>query len=150
MRLSLDALDASNGAHRRVQPLKTYDIATGEEDVTEIKREGIIRENLIVEGNNLIALHTLKQQFRSKVKLIYIDPPYNTKGDANIFGYNNNFNHSTWLTFIKNRLDVAKEMLAEDGVIVIAIDDHEYAHCKVLCDEIFGRDNSFWYYRSTK
>ena len=116
---------------------------TGEEDVTEIKREGIIRENLIIEGNNLIALHTLKQQFRSKVKLIYIDPPYNTKGDANIFGYNNNFNHSTWLTFIKNRLDVAKEMLAEDGVIVIAIDDHEYAHCKVLCDEIFGRDNYF-------
>ena len=118
---------------------------TGEEDVTEITRDdkGIIRENLIIKGNNLVALSCLEEQFRKQVKLIYIDPPYNTKGDANIFGYNNNFNHSTWLTFMKNRIDAAKDLLAEDGVIVIAIDDHEYAHLKVLCDEIFGRDNYF-------
>lgn len=115
----------------------------GEQEVTEICRDdkGIIRENLVIKGNNLIALHSLKEQFRKRIKLIYIDPPYNTKGDANIFGYNNNFNHATWLTFMKNRLNVAKEMLAEDGTIVIAIDDREYAHLKLLCDEIFGRDN---------
>lgn len=115
----------------------------GEEDVTEIKRDDkdIIRENLIIKGNNLVALSCLEQQFRKQVKLIYIDPPYNTKGDANIFGYNNNFNHSTWLTFMKNRIDAAKNLLAEDGVMVIAIDDHEYAHLKLLCDEAFGRDN---------
>lgn len=116
---------------------------TGEQDVTEIKRDeqGIIRENLVIKGNNLIALSCLQQQFSKQVKLIYIDPPYNTKGDANIFGYNNNFNHSTWLTFMKNRLEKAKELLTENGTLVIAIDDHEYAHLKVLCDEIFGRNN---------
>ena len=107
---------------------------TGKEDVTEIKRDekNIIRENLIIKGNNLITLSCLEEQFRKKIKLIYIDPPYNTKGDANIFGYNNNFNHSTWLTFMKNRMDAAKNLLTEDGVIVIAIDDHEYAHLKIL------------------
>ena len=63
----------------------------GEQDVTEIQRDenGIIRENLIIKGNNLIALHTLKQQFRGQVKLIYIAPPYNTKGESTTFGYNN-------------------------------------------------------------
>ncbi len=115
----------------------------GEANVTEIQRDdkGVIRENLVIKGNNLIALSCLQQQFRKQIKLIYIDPPYNTKGDANIFGYNNNFNHSSWLTFMKNRLENAKELLTEDGTIVIAIDDHEYAHLKVLCDEVFGRAN---------
>ena len=63
----------------------------GEGDVTNIQRDenGVIRENLIIKGNNLIALHTLKQQFRGQVKLIYIDPPYNTKGESSSFGYNN-------------------------------------------------------------
>ena len=76
--------------------------AAGEQNVTEIQRDdkGTIRENLIIKGNNLIALHTLKQQFRGQVKLIYIDPPYNTKGESSTFGYNNSFNHSSWLTII--------------------------------------------------
>jgi len=75
--------------------------AEGEKKVSEIKRDenGTIRENLIIKGNNLLALHTLKTQFRGKVKLIYIDPPYNTGSDS--FGYNDNFNHSSWLTFMK-------------------------------------------------
>ncbi len=82
----------------------------GEQDVTDIQRDenGRIRENLIIKGNNLIALHTLKQQFRGQVKLIYIDPPYNTKGESSTFGYNNSFNHSSWLTFIRNRLEIAR------------------------------------------
>ena len=115
--------------------------ATGEQDITEIKRDenGTIRENLIIKGNNLIALHSLKEEFRGKVKLIYIDPPYNTGNDS--FGYNNSFNHSTWLTFMKNRLEIAHELLTRDGSIYIQLDYNEVHYCKVLMDEIFGREN---------
>jgi adenine-specific DNA-methyltransferase len=103
--------------------------------------EGIISDNLIIKGNNLLALHSLKEEFAGKVKLIYIDPPYNTGGDANIFSYNNTFNHSTWLTFMKNRLEVAKQFLRDDGFISIAIDHFELGYLIVLSDEIFGREN---------
>ena len=115
----------------------------GEQDVTDIKRDenDTIRENLIIKGNNLIALHTLKQQFRGQVKLIYIDPPYNTGGEANIFTYNNTFNHSSWLTFMKNRLDVAKHFLRDDGFIAISIDNYELLYLGTLADEVFGREN---------
>jgi adenine-specific DNA-methyltransferase len=113
----------------------------GEQKVAEIKRNenGTIQENLIIKGNNLLALHTLKKQFRSKVKLIYIDPPYNTGNDS--FGYNDNFNHSSWLTFMKNRLEAARELLRNDGSIWINIDDDEAHYLKVLCDDVFGREN---------
>jgi adenine-specific DNA-methyltransferase len=113
----------------------------GKQKATEIKRDenGTIKENLIIKGNNLLALHTLKTQFRGKVKLIYIDPPYNTGNDS--FGYNDNFNHSSWLTFIKNRLEVARELLRDDGVIFVQCDDNEQAYLKVLMDEIFGIEN---------
>jgi len=98
-------------------------------------------DNLIIKGNNLLALHSLTRRFGGKVKLIYIDPPYNTQGDANTFLYNNTFNHSTWLSFMKARLEVSLELMRNDGVIAIAIDDEEQAYLKVLCDEVFGRDN---------
>jgi len=113
----------------------------GEQKVTEIKqnKSGTTKENLIIKGNNLLALHTLKTQFRGKVKLIYIDPPYNTGNDT--FGYNDNFNHSSWLTFMKNRLEVARDLLREDGSIWINIDDDEAHYLKVLCDEVFSRKN---------
>lgn len=115
--------------------------AKGKQPIKEFKRDenGVIRENLILKGNNLLALHTLKTQFRGQIKLIYIDPPYNTGNDS--FGYNDNFNHSTWLTFMKNRLDVARELLKDDGSIFISCDDKEQAYLKILCDEIFNRDN---------
>lgn len=98
-----------------------------------------ITDNLIIKGNNLLALHSLKKEFAGKVKLIYIDPPYNTGNDS--FKYNDSFNHSAWLTFIKNRLTSAKALLKEDGAIVISCDDHEQAYLKVLLDEVFGNDN---------
>lgn len=101
--------------------------------------EGTITDNLIIKGNNLLALHSLKSEFAGKVKLIYIDPPYNTGNDS--FAYNDNFNHSTWLTFMRNRLLIAKELLKEDGVIFIQCDDNEQAYLKVLCDGIFKREN---------
>ncbi len=98
-----------------------------------------ICDNLIIKGNNLLALHTLKSNFAGRVKLIYIDPPYNTGNDS--FNYNDNFNHSTWLTFMKNRLEIAREFLRDDGVIFVQCDDNEQAYLKVLMDEIFGREN---------
>ena len=115
--------------------------ARGEEAVKKFKRDenGVIRENLIIKGNNLLALHSLLNQFRGQVKLIYIDPPYNTGNDS--FGYNDNFNHSTWLTFMKSRLEIAKKLLRKEGSIVIQIDDNEQAYLKILCDDIFGREN---------
>jgi len=112
----------------------------GEQKVKEIQRDekGTIKENLIIKGNNLLALHSLKSQFKGKVKLIYIDPPYNTKNsNNNTFCYNNNFNHSTWLTFMKNRLEVAKDLLRDDGGLIVAIDDNERDHLGVLLKEIF-------------
>jgi len=113
----------------------------GEKSAIELKRneQGVISENLIIKGNNLIALHSLKNQFCGEVKLIYIDPPYNTGNDS--FGYNDNFNHSTWLTFMKNRFEVSLELLREDGVIFVSLDDTESHYCKILMDEIFGREN---------
>ncbi len=108
-------------------------------DGFKVDNSGNIKDNLIVKGNNLLALHSLKSRFAGKVKLIYIDPPYNTGSDS--FGYNDSFNHSTWLTFMKNRLEIAKVLLKNDGLIFIQIDFNEQAYLKVLCDEIFGRDN---------
>jgi adenine-specific DNA-methyltransferase len=111
------------------------------EKVTELKRdeEGNINENLIIKGNNLLALHSLKKEFTSKVKLIYIDPPYNTDTDS--FAYNDSFGHSAWLLFMKNRIEQAYNFLKSDGVIFIHCDDNEQAYLKVLMDEVFGRHN---------
>ena len=94
-------------------------------------------DNLVIKGNNLIALHSLKKRYAGKVKLIYLDPPYNTGSDS--FLYNDRFNHASWLTFMKNRLEIAKELLSDDGFIWVQTDDSEHAYLKVLMDEIFGR-----------
>lgn len=113
---------------------KRYD-KDGEHEVKSISLD----DNLIIKGNNLIALHSLKKVYKGKVKLIYIDPPYNTGKDS--FLYNDSFNHSAWLTFMKNRLEISKELLSKDGVIFISIDINEQAYLKVLCDEVFKREN---------
>ena len=97
----------------------------------------IITDNLIIKGNNLLALHTLKEEFAGKVKLIYIDPPYNTGGSGDTFTYNNNFKRSTWLTFMHNRLTEAKVLLKEDGVLIVAIDENEQPHLGVMLKELF-------------
>lgn len=96
-------------------------------------------DNLIVKGNNLIALHSLKERYAGRVKLIYLDVPYNTGNDS--FGYNDRFNHSAWLTFLKNRLEIAYELLSEEGSIFVQLDNHEVKYLGVLLDEIFGRNN---------
>jgi len=114
--------------------------AKGEKALDKFNRnaEGIINDNLILKGNNLLALHTLKEEFEGQVKLIYIDPPYNTGSDA--FKYNDSFNHSTWLTFMKNRLTIARQLLKIEGVIFVHCDNNEQAYLKVLLDEIFGKE----------
>ena len=96
-------------------------------------------DNLIIKGNNLLALHSLKEKYAGQVKLIYIDPPYNTGNDS--FGYNDNFNHSTWLTFMKNRLEVAYSLLSNDGAIFVHIDHHELYYIGALMDSIFDKTN---------
>ena len=96
-------------------------------------------DNLIIKGNNLIALASLLKHYEGKVKCIYIDPPYNTQNDS--FNYNDSFNHSTWLTFMKNRLELARRLLREDGSIFVQCDYNEQAYLAVLLDNIFGRNN---------
>ena len=96
-------------------------------------------DNLIIKGNNLIALSSLLKRYEGKVKCIYIDPPYNTGSDS--FNYNDSFNHSSWLVFMKNRLELAKKLLSDTGSIFIQIDSFEQAYLKVIMDELFGREN---------
>ena len=95
-------------------------------------------DNLIIKGNNLIALASILKRYEGEVKCIYIDPPYNTGLDS--FNYNDSFNHSTWLTFMKNRLELARKLLNDRGLIFVQCDDNEQAYLKVLMDEIFCRD----------
>lgn len=113
---------------------KRYD-KNGEHEVEHLTNA----DNFIIKGNNLLALHSLKKKYAGKVKLIYIDPPYNTGSDE--FGYNDNFNHSSWLTFMKNRLEVAKTLLSDKGCIFVHIDHHELYYIGVLLDSIFGVEN---------
>jgi adenine-specific DNA-methyltransferase len=108
-------------------------------DTFQTDENGNIKDNLIIKGNNLLALHSLKKRFAGKVKLIYIDPPYNTGNDS--FKYNDSFNHSSWLTFMKNRLEVAKDLLKNDGIIFVQIDSEERDYLKILLDEVFKREN---------
>ena len=103
-----------------------------EEPITTFNKS----DNLFIRGNNLLALTSLLKPFEGMIKCIYIDPPYNT-GKKNSFGYNDSFNHSSWLTFMKNRLEIARRLLTPDGVLLVQTDDKEQAYLKVLCDEIF-------------
>ena len=121
--------------------LSKFELVGGGNSLSETLKHS---PNLLIKGNNLIALYCLKAHLKhkpqnQKVKLIYIDPPYNTGNDS--FNYNDRFNHSTYLTFMKNRLEIARELLRDDGVIFVQCDDNEQAYLKVLMDEIFGREN---------
>lgn len=96
-------------------------------------------ENMLVHGDNLLALKALEQEYAGKVKCIYIDPPYNT---GNAFEqYDDGVEHSEWLNLISPRLKILRNLLSNDGSIWISIDDDECHYLKVLCDEIFGRQN---------
>ena len=107
----------------------------GEHEVSEVS----MQDNFIIKGNNLLSLYSLLPKYKGKVKLIYIDPPYNTGSDS--FGYNDKFNRSTWLTFMRTRLELSKALLSNDGAIYVQLDFHQAHYAKVLLDEIFGEDN---------
>lgn len=107
-------------------------------------------DNLVIKGNNLLAIASLLKKYEGKIKCIYIDPPYNTGNDG--LGYNDNFSYSTWLTFMKNRLEIAKKLLSPSGLIFISIDVSRnnangrvgttaFPYLTVLLDEVFDRKN---------
>jgi adenine-specific DNA-methyltransferase len=98
-----------------------------------------IDDNILIHGDNLLALKALEHQYAGKVKCVFIDPPYNT-GSA-FTHYDDGVEHSMWLTLMRDRLDVIKTLMSEDGSLWITIDDNECHYLKVLCDEVFGRQN---------
>ncbi len=118
---------------------KKYD-RNGEKDINSFNIE---KDNLIIKGNNLVALHTLSNLYVRKVKLIYLDPPYffNNKQEDKVFPYNSNFRLSTWLVFLKNRFSVALGMLEDGGFFVVQMNDYGVFHLKILLDEIFANTN---------
>lgn len=97
--------------------------------------------NMYIEGDNLDALKILKKEYSNKIRLIYIDPPYNTGKTRNVRGYNDKFSHSDWLNMMYPRLKLARDLLTDDGVIFISIDDHEVHNLRKICDDIFGEEN---------
>ena len=96
-------------------------------------------DNLIIRGNNVLALSSLCKRYSNRIQFIYIDPPYNTANDS--FRYNDSFKRSTWLSFMKTRIQYAQQLLKESGVIAIQINYKEYSYLKALCDELLGEDN---------
>ena len=96
-------------------------------------------DNLLIHGDNLLALKALEQQYAGKVKCIFIDPPYNT-GSA-FTHYDDGLEHSMWLSMMRDRLELLRTLMSEDGSIWITIDDNEAHYLKVMCDEVFGRNN---------
>lgn len=103
------------------------------------RREGDIFDNRLIFGDNLLALKALEAEFSGKVKCVFIDPPYNT-GSA-FTHYDDGLEHSIWLGLMRDRLEIIKRLLADDGSLWITIDDNEAHYLKVLCDEVFGRGN---------
>lgn len=112
---------------------KRYDV-NGVADATSINDT----DNLIIKGNNLLALHSIEDRYAGKIKMIYLDPPYNTGSDS--FEYNDQFSRSAWLTFIKNRVEIAKKLLTSDGVILIQTSFHQYPYLRVLLDNVLGEE----------
>ena len=112
-------------------PSKSHHAAT--------KRDGDIFDNLLIHGDNLLALKALEADYTGKVKCVFIDPPYNT-GSA-FAHYDDGIEHSLWLSLMRDRLEIIRKLMAEDGSLWITIDDNEAHYLKVVCDEIFGRGN---------
>ena len=135
------------GKEKEIKPeprllLRDGELSYGEKQNPAQESEGTednVRENMLIHGDNLLALKALERDFSSQVKCIYIDPPYNT--GAAFEHYDDNLEHSIWLGLMRPRLELLRELLRPDGVIFIQIDDNECAYLKVLCDEIFGRKN---------
>lgn len=103
------------------------------------RREGDLFDNVLIHGDNLLALRALEQDFTGKVKCVFIDPPYNT-GSA-FEQYDDGLEHSTWLSMIRDRLEIIWRLLSDEGSLWVTLDDNEAHYFKVMCDEVFGRHN---------
>ncbi len=124
----------------RLEPRVLVEDAAKSHHAATRRRDGKdIFDNMLIHGDNLLALKALEQQFTGKVKCIYIDPPYNT-GTA-FTHYDDGLEHSIWLGLMRERLMLLYGLLSEDGCIWINLDDNEVHYCKVMCDELFGREN---------
>lgn len=121
--------------------IESIEFETIEEDGIEKQK---LKDNLLIKGNNLLGLHSLAKRVSGSIDVIYIDPPYyfNKSKASDSFAYNSNFKLSTWLTFMKNRLEIAKELLSDTGVIFISMNEDGNSHLKLLCDDVFGVENS--------
>lgn len=109
---------------------------TNPDNLNDLYEQG---DNLLIKGDNLLALKALERHFSGKIKCIYIDPPFNT-GNAFEY-YDDGLEHTIWLSMMKARLEITKKLLSENGVIFVHLDTNEVAHCKVLMDETFGAKN---------
>ena len=105
----------------------------------QVRAEGALFDNRLIFGDNLLVLKALEQEFAGKVKCVFIDPPYNT-GSA-FAHYDDGLEHSIWLGLMRDRLEIIKHLLSEDGSLWITIGDDEVHYLKILCDEVFGRPN---------
>jgi adenine-specific DNA-methyltransferase len=132
-RILLEESQVSYHAPRRLTPSDVYD-------------------NRLIHGDNLLALKALEQEFSGKVRCIYIDPPYNT--GAAFEHYDDGVEHSLWLSLMRDRLELLRRFLTDDGSLWISIDDNEVHYLKILCDELFGRQNfvgaMIWEKRTTR
>ena len=124
----------------RLEPRVLVEDAAKSHHAATRRRDGKdIFDNILIHGDNLLALKAIEQQFTGKVKCIYIDPPYNT---GNAFDhYDDGLEHSIWLGLMRERLELLNRLLMKEGSIWINLDDAEAHYCKVMCDEVFGRQN---------
>ena len=125
--------------HPRLEPRILLEDAEKSYHAKQRVTDKDIFDNRLIFGDNLLALKALEQEFAGKVKCVFIDPPYNT-GSA-FAHYDDGVEHSIWLSLMRDRLEILRRLLAEDGSLWITIDDNEAHYLKVLCDEIFGRQN---------
>ena len=139
-------IDEKEGVGTKPVWVEKDDIRVAEPRILKLKDEygDPDNENMLIKGDNLLALRSLVELFRDrieeqKVKCVYIDPPYRT--GAAFSSYDDNLEHSQWLTMMRDRLILIKKLMREDGIIFISLDDNEQAYCKVLMDEIFSREN---------
>jgi adenine-specific DNA-methyltransferase len=119
--------------------IESQNYSYGKVDEETMPNGKVWKGNMLIHGDNLLALKALEADYTGQIKCIYIDPPYNT-GSA-FEHYDDNLEHSIWLSLMRDRLIILHKLLSEDGSIWISLDDTEQAYCKVLCDEIFGRNN---------
>ena len=128
--------------HKPVEPrilIENPEYSYGEVETGVLPNGKPWNGNMLIHGDNLLALKSLEQNYSGQVRCIYIDPPYNT-GSA-FEHYDDNVEHSIWLSLMRERLTILHRLLSDNGSIWISLDDEEQAYCKVLCDEIFGRRN---------